>query len=76
MKPVPFPEQNRVYVAPINWNEATMGECRDLPVRQENGAITSCFELDSDDKALLSRGAKLYFTIYTDVQPVIGWEIR
>lgn len=77
MKPVPFPEQNRVYVAPKNWDEATMGVCRDLPVRQENGAITSCYELDDEDLFLIqSYGAKLYFTIWTDVQPVVGWEIR
>lgn len=76
MKPIPFPEQNRIYVAPKNWDAATMGECRDLPVRQENGAITSCYELDLADIAALECGAKLYFTIYTDVQPVVGWGIR
>jgi hypothetical protein len=73
MKSVSFPEQNKVYTAPKNWDGPP---CGDLPVRQENGAITSCYEFDDDDIADIRIGRKLYFTIYTDVQPVVSWEIR
>lgn len=76
MKPVPFEGQNRVYVAPLNWNEATMGECCDLPVRQEPGSITSCYELSQSDIEKIENGANLYFTIFQDRQPVVGWEIK
>ena len=76
MKPIPFEGMNRVYTAPANWDEATMGRCGDLPVRQEPGAITSCYELDSDDLYRLAAGEKLYFTIYQNHQPVVGWEIK
>lgn len=76
MKPIPFEGMNKVYVAPANWDAATMGECRDLPVRQEPGAITSCYEFDDDDIADIRIGRKLYFTIYQNHQPVVGWEIK
>jgi hypothetical protein len=76
MKPVSFPEQNKVYTAPLNWNAERDGPCGDLPVRQENGAVTSCYEIDEEDISHIMCGAKLYFTIYTDVQPVVSWEIR
>lgn len=76
MKPVEFPGMNKIYVAPNGWDEATMGKCGDLPVRQEPGAITSCYELNSDDLYRLSSGGKLYFTIYQNQQPVVGWEIK
>jgi hypothetical protein len=67
---------NKVYTAPKNWDAATMGKCIDLPVREENGAITSCYELDSDDLYRLGAGGKLYFTVYAPVQPVVSWEIK
>lgn len=76
MKPVEFEGMNKVYIAPPDWDEATMGVCRDLPVLEEQGAITSCYELDSDDIYRLGAGAKLYFTIYAPRQPVVGWDIR
>lgn len=76
MKPIPFPEMNRLYKAPLGWDAEKDGECRDLPVRQENGEITSCFEVSPTDAWNLANGKKLYLTIAADVQPVIGWEIR
>lgn len=76
MKPVPFEGMNRIYTPPKNWDVATMGVCRDLPVREENGGITSCYEFDSDDWRCIKRGARLYFTIYTPVQPVVSWQIK
>lgn len=76
MKPIQFQGMNRVYTAPKNWDAETMGECRDLPVRQEPGAITSCYELDEEDIVKLIAGKKLYFTIHTEFQPVVGWEIK
>lgn len=76
MKPVSFPGQTKIYTAPENWDAATMGECRDLPVRQVGGKITSCYELDDLEIHKLYGGAKLYFTIYVEVQPVVSWEIK
>jgi hypothetical protein len=76
MKPIPFPEMNKVYTAPKGWDKKTMGECVDLPVRQDNGEITSCFEMSPTDAWNLANGKKLYLTISADVQPVIGWEIK
>lgn len=76
MKSIPFPEQNKIYTAPKNWDAEKDGPCGDLPVLQENGSITSCYEFDDDDIADIRIGRKLYFTIYTDVQPVVSWQIR
>ena len=77
MRPVMFPEMNKIYGPPANWDEATMGVCLDLPVKEQPGKITSCYELDMVDIANIEcDGAKLYFTIYTDKQPVVSWEIR
>jgi hypothetical protein len=77
LKPVSFPEQNIVYVAPANWDEAKNGPCGDLPAfRDPLGlANTCCYEFDFNDIEALLNGSKLYLTIYGP-QPVIGWEIR
>lgn len=76
MKPIPFEGMNKIYLAPEGWDAEKMGECRPLPVRQEQGSITSCYELSGADLAKLAHGANLYFTIYQNQQPVVGWEIR
>jgi hypothetical protein len=77
LKPVSFPEQNIVYVAPSNWDEAKNGPCSDLPAFKDpsTGANTCCYEFSYDDLHRIEQGAKLYLTIYAP-QPVIGWEIR
>lgn len=76
MKPIEFEGVNKIYVAPDDWDTDSNGPCGDLPVMQENGTITSCYELSSDDIDRLIHGGKLWFTIYQNTQPVVGWDIR
>ncbi len=76
MKPIRFDGMNKIYTAPEGWDEATMGVCRDLPVLEELGAITSCYELSHYDIVKIMDSAKLYFTIFTPRQPVVSWDIR
>ena len=47
MKPIKFPEANKVLVAP---RDMTQEECGDLPVHDcGNGHQISCWELDGDE---------------------------
>ena len=79
MRPIEFDGMNKIFTSPHNWDESTMGVCRDLPVKAEPGQFTSCYELDSDDIDRLIHGGKLWFTIYQNTEqphPVVGWNIE
>jgi hypothetical protein len=59
---------------PLNWNEATMGPCESLPVRDEiignANCMISAHRPTPEDLALLAAGEPLLLGIYGTVHPV------
>lgn len=77
MKPIEFKEQNTVYIAPRDWDEATYGVCGDLPVQRDevNQTVTSCWDLSDVEAQLVADGARIYLTIHGE-QPPVMLEVR
>lgn len=63
MKPKPFAEQNKVYVAE---------NCGDLPVHQNDTQILSCWEFEGKEKLLVLFFGHIWLSVIGQQQPPVS----
>lgn len=63
LKPVPFEEQNIVYVAP---------GCGDLPAFQDGRQIITCWEISDEQLQVLSDTKRIYLWVTGAAQPPVS----
>ena len=75
MKPVKFPEANKVLMHPPGMTEE---ECGDLHVLQtDDGRLISCWELDGDELMKILQTKKIWLHVWSgDTQPPVSLDVE
>lgn len=69
MKPIPFPEANRVYQKPQGWTDE---ECQPLPVFTDGKQCVSLWEPTPEERHAIATGAPVYLLVVLgDIQPPV-----
>ena len=80
MTPAKITGETRSIGKPANWNEATMGECGALSVRDEIdrgfNTMNSVWRPSADELRMLQNGAGVRLTIWGDVHPVVSMSVE
>lgn len=71
MKPIKFPEANRNFGAPADWDEA-QGPCESLPVHDDGQSLTSFWDFTLDERLAIARGGKFVMRILGTAHPVVA----
>lgn len=59
------------YGPPANWDEKKYGPCAHLSVHKSEIGLTTFYQPDPDEMAILNTGGAIQLTIMTEVHPVI-----
>ena len=68
MKPVNFPEHNKVFTKPEGWFDE---ECQPLPVFQNDEQIISCWEVTNEDIEKMKKTKRIWLSIHGNAQPPV-----
>ena len=75
MKGIPFPEQDVVLGAPVDWDEEKNGPCDGLPVQRvlTEGlpAMRSVWAFTPEERAAIARGANIELGVIGTVHPPV-----
>jgi hypothetical protein len=70
MKPIEFPEANKVLIHPPGMTEE---ECGDLHVHQtDDGKMISCWELSEEELAAINKTKRVWLWVWGATQPPVA----
>lgn len=76
MQPIEFKEVNIELGEPPNWDEATMGKCKILPVLSTGSEFRSLWALTWKERYLILFGANVMVRVVTNAHPPIALSIN
>ena len=73
MIPIDFPDSNRTFTAPTNWNRNK--PCLDLHVLDDDGTLTSCWRPTWRERFRILFGKPIWLAIVATRQPPVSLDV-
>jgi len=69
VNPVPFPQANRLFVAPDGMTEEEVGG---LPVHDSGSVLISCWQPTEEERVAIAGGAPIWLSVFGRGHPVVA----